>query len=74
MGCDKNGGFGKYLFQGLPAIHQHITRGGTHENFNAASRVRIDLFNLVDIVNGGTEVKRVVDSRVLLGNLLFFPK
>ena len=74
MRSDENRGFCKYLFQGFPTIHQHITRGGTHENFNAASRVRIDLFNLVDIVNGGTEVERVVDSRILLGNLLFFPE
>ena len=74
MRSDENRGFCKYLFQGFPTIHQHITRGGTHENFNAASRVRINLFNLVDIVNGGTEVERVVDSRILLGNLLFFPE
>ena len=63
MGCDKNGGFGKYLFQSLPTIHQHITRGGTHENFNAASAI----FHIKGVNVHPGEAKDIMVNAALVG-------
>ena len=63
MRSDENRGFCKYLFQGFPTIHQHITRGGTHENFNAASAI----FHIKGVNVHPGEAKDIMVNAALVG-------
>ena len=74
MGGDKNRRLCEYLFQTFPVVYQHIPRGGAHEDFDPASRVRINFSDFFDIIGGCPEVERVVYCRVFPGDLLFLPK